>query len=423
MSPDHEVIISGAGPAGVAAAVALAVREPSLAGRILVLDKARFPREKPCGGGLTGHARAALDALGLAVRVPHVPCAEGRIVYRGSSRDVRLGRPVDIVRRREFDADLVAQARARGLSIVEGEGLAAFSVDAGARMVRVETTAGRRLAARVLVGADGAGSRVRRALAGERRPPLRLFQAEVPMPRAARGALRVGEGGLCPPEPVAGGAGPCEGPGRMTYDFSPMDDGLRGYVWLFPVAGDRVNVGAMHYPSRALSGAAIERLLRASLARHGVALPDGARGWPAWRYEARAPIAGPHVLCVGDAAGIDALTGEGIAVGLEHGPLAAAAVCAALGSGDFRFAGYARAVRRAVVGRELALDGRLAAMLYAPRAFRVWLSLILCDRRMQELYAATVSGSEVLADRKGALLAALARHMLAAPRRMCETAA
>ena len=74
------------------------------------------------------------------------------------------------------------------------------------------------------------------------------------------------------------------------------------------------------------------------------------------------------MLCVGDAAGIDALTGEGIAVGLEEGPIAARAIAHALGSGDFAFAGYARDLGRAVVGRELALDGRLAAMLYTPRA-------------------------------------------------------
>jgi flavin-dependent dehydrogenase len=197
-----------------------------------------------------------------------------------------------------------------------------------------------------------------------------------------------------------------------------MDEGLRGYVWLFPVAGGFVNVGAMHFPSRALSGAGIEAVLARALSRHGVALPDGARGWPAWRYRRGARIAAPHVLCVGDAAGIDALTGEGIAVGLEEGPIAARAIGHALVSGDFSFARYAADVRQAVVGRELALDGRLAAMLYAPRAFRLWLSLILFDERMQKLYAARVSGSEILADRKGALLGALGRHALLAPRRL-----
>ena len=389
---DHDVIVSGAGPAGVATAVALTQAEPALAGRVVCLDKARFPRDKPCGGGLTGHARAALDALGLAVRVPHVPCTEGRLVYGPHARDVHLERPVDVVRRGDFDADLVAQARGRGVTIVEGEGLASFSVDEAAGAVGVTTTAGRSLSARVLVGADGAGSRVRRALARDGRPPLRLFQAEVPAP-AGLGA-------------------------RMVYDFSPMDDGLRGYVWLFPVAGGLVNVGAMHTPSRALSGAAIERVLRRALARHGVTLPDGARGWPAWRYRRGTRIAAPHVLCVGDAAGIDALTGEGIAVGLEQGPIAARAITAALASGELSFDLYGRDVRRAVVGRELALDGALAALLYGPRVSPFWLSLVMFDEKVQRLYAARVSGSEILADRKRDLLAALGRHALAARRRV-----
>ena len=396
---DNEVVIAGAGPAGVAAAVAVAAREPSA--RVLCLDKASFPRDKPCGGGLTGHAHAALARLGLTVRVPRVPCGNGRIVYRRRACDVVLDRPVDVVRRREFDADLVEQARARGVEIVAGEGLAEFAVDAASARVRITTTAGRTLTARVLVGADGAGSRVRRALAVDDRPPLRLFQAEVPTPPELASLLD----------------------GRMIYDFSLTARGLRGYLWLFPAPGGRLNVGAMHFPSRKLSGAAIEALLREGLASYGVALPDGARGWPAWRYRASARIAAPHVLCVGDAAGIDALTGEGIAVGLEHGPIAAEAISSALATGDFGFAGYRAAVARAVVGRELTLDGRLAAMLYAPRAANLWLSLILFDQRVQRLYAARVAGSEVLADRKAALLGALARHAIAAPVRLARLSA
>ena len=86
------------------------------------------------------------------------------LVYGRLRREVPLGRPVDVVRREELDADLVAQARERGLTVVEGEGVEAFEVDAARREVVVGTSAGRALRARVLVGADGAGSRIRRAV-------------------------------------------------------------------------------------------------------------------------------------------------------------------------------------------------------------------------------------------------------------------
>jgi len=397
-------VIAGAGPAGVATALALAQRAPALAGRVLCLDRARFPRAKPCGGGLTGHAHQALRQLGLAVRVPSIGCRTGRLIYGRASADVALERPVEIVRREDFDADLVAQARARGIEIIEGEGVESFTVDAAARRVSVTTSGGRRLQARVLVGADGAGSRVRKALsrAGDGSSsvvPLRLFRAEIPAPPA----LQLGE--------------------RMIYDFSPMDHGLRGYVWLFPVAGDRVNVGVMHYPSRHLPGAEIERLLHRTLAAHGVHLPSAARGWPAWRYDPRTRIAGPNLLCVGDAAGIDPLTGEGIAVGLEQGIVAAGALVRAIESGDFRFTGYASAVRAATVGRELALDRWAAALLYPSSGFSLALSMVMFDPAVRALYAARVSGSAVLADAKPALLHALARHALAAPGRLRQLAA
>ena len=397
-STDVDILVAGAGPAGVAAAVAVARRRPDLAaqGRIACFDKVRFPREKPCGGGLTGHARAALDHLGLKVRVPAIACDTGRIVYGGEARVVGLERPVEVVRREEFDADLVAQARDAGVVVVEGEGVAAHSVSAPEAVVSVTTTAGRVLSTRVLVAADGAGSRIRRELTATdpRRParPLRLVKLEIPAPR---------DFGT-----------------EMIYDFSPMAEGLRGYVWLFPVAGGRLNVGAMHTTTQTLDGAAVQDLLGRTLARHGVQLPRTARGWPAWPYTPRGRIAGPHVLCVGDAAGIDALTGEGIAVGLEHGPIAAEAIDHALGSGNFAFTGYAGAVRRAVVGRELALDDRLARLLYARDGFAFWLSLVLFDARMRSLYAARVCGSSVLSDQPLSLWAAFARHLVAAPFRL-----
>ena len=58
--------------------------------------------------------------------------------------------------------------------------------------------------------------------------------------------------------------------GAMLYDFSLMARGLRGYLWVFPVHDDRINVGLMHYPSRPLSGGELTRLLAEGLAGLGI---------------------------------------------------------------------------------------------------------------------------------------------------------
>jgi menaquinone-9 beta-reductase len=392
-----DVLIAGAGPAGTAVAARLA--QKGRAGRILVLDRYRFPRDKPCGGALTGHVEGAMAALGLALRVPSWPCEDARVRFGQFERTVRMGRAVRVIRREEYDADLVAQVRERGVEVVEGEGVVSLEVEAG--RVIAHTSAGRTLAARVLVGADGAASVVRKHLAGgygrarggDRTIPHRLFQLELTLP--------VGTGGAPP----------------MLYDFSLMAHGLRGYLWIFPVPGGLVNVGLMHYPARGedmrRGGRQLVELLGRGLAEHGIELPErAARGWPVWGYHPARQVSAPRLLTVGDAAGIDGLTGEGIAVAMEQAVVAGDAIDRALSAGRFEFRGYRRGLRRAVVGRELALDRHLARLLYDSRRWQDWLSLVLYDPDVIEMYARRVDGTEVLASQKPRLFRALARHLV-----------
>jgi geranylgeranyl reductase family protein len=392
--PDYDVIVAGAGPGGCAMALRLAQLDARVARRTLVLDRSSFPRAKPCGGGLTGHAEDALRELGVELEVESFASPSARVRFGGFERAVALGRPVRIVRREDFDHSLVRIARRRGVEVVEGEGVVDYAVEADC--VRVRTTR-RELTARVLVGADGAASVVRKQLNQRRRArPHRLFKLEMTVP-AARDV-----------------------DSDMLYDFTLMARGLRGYLWIFPVPGNLINVGLMHYPSRVnKSGAELTALLREGLAEHGVELPDrGARGWPAWGYHPSAPVSGPRVITIGDAAGIDALTGEGIAVAMEHAVEAGGAVVEALATGDLSFSDYRRRLRRAVVGRELALDRWLARLLYGGRnRWRSWLSLVLFDPDVLEMYAARVSGTSVLADQKPRLYRALFGHLARWPMR------
>jgi geranylgeranyl reductase family protein len=382
---EHDVIVIGAGPAG--AAVAARLHQHGVKD-VLVLERYTFPRDKPCGGGLTGHADEALAALDLSLRVPHVPSKVAHVRCGSFDREVTLGRPVNVIRREDFDADLVAQVRARGVEVVEGEGADAIAVDRDG--VTIKTTT-RELRAKIVIGADGAASIVRKHLIGERAMPHRLFMRELPRPASMPAS------------------------DAMLYDFTPMARGVRGYLWVFPVSGDRVNVGIMHYPAFRRGGPALLDVLRARLAELGYELPArGNKGWPGWGYHPRARVSAPRLLTVGDAAGIDGLTGEGIAIAMEQAQVAGDHAARALASGDVGFAGYRRALRRAVVGRELALDRWLSKLLYDSSRWRAWLSLVLYDPQVLAMYAARVDGTSVLADQKLRLYRALVRHLGAA---------
>ncbi len=384
----RDVIVVGAGPAG--AAVAARLHQHGVKD-VLVIDRYDFPRDKPCGGGLTGHIDEALAALDLRLTVPYLASPAATVRFGSFQRTVQMGRPVQVIRRVEFDASLVEQVRAKGVEITTG--VTVDRLESAGDHVKLVVEGGAPLAARIVVGADGAASIVRKHLTGNAKAlPHRLFMAELPTTRADD---------------------------AMVYDFTPMTDGLRGYLWLFPVTGGRTNVGLMHYPSSRRGGPELLKMLARHLAPYGVDLPaKGSRGWPVWGYHPRAPVSAPRILTVGDAAGIDGLTGEGIAVAMEQAQIAGDAVVEALATGEVGFSGYRRALRKAVVGRELALDRHLARMLYQHGpGWQRWLSLVLFDPDVLEMYAARVAGTEVLADQKARLWSALVRHGWSSRRR------
>lgn len=353
----YDVLIAGAGPAGMATALYLLRQRPALAGRIAALEKGRHPRFKPCAGGLVPKTRAALDELGLGLEPPGVEIFRGRA--RGPGRTVDLGeRPeplCTVVRRDEFDASLARAAQAAGLELCEETRVLDVAESAGG--VRVATDHGDFEAA-VLVGADGSGSRVRRALFDGRKTSVgRALMVEVAVdsriaPEFARQLYR--------------------------FDFKCVAAGIQGYSWSFPClinGRPHLNLGIYDQHPRAdtapgRSKPALLDELRAAFPAARLADNGGAhtfKAFPIRWYDPTDRYASARALLAGDAAGVDPLMGEGISYAFEHGKLAAGAIARMLEGDPAALAQYDRDVRGAAAGRKLRRLAWAARRFYGPR--------------------------------------------------------
>ena len=352
-----DVVVIGAGPAGVAAAVHL-VR----AGReVLLVDKAVFPRDKCCGDGLTAGALRSLERLGLdpgAVR--SWKPVDDVVVRSPSGHEVVFPLPrgqgtfAAVARRVDLDAALVDLARAAGVEVAEGH--ACEGADVGEDRITLDISGIGRVAARYAIAADGMWSPLRKALGAGQPGYLGEWHA-------FRQYFR--------------GVGP-RAASELVVWFEP--DLLPGYAWSFPLPDGRANVGfgiqRDGAPTKSMKAQWPELLARPHIA--AFLGPDAEPESPhkAWPIPARVgdlPLhaAGGRALFVGDAAAVtDPMTGEGIGQALLTGELAADAIIHA-GALDPTVAAarYDAAVRRELVP-DAALSNLLIRALRSPLGAR-----------------------------------------------------
>jgi flavin-dependent dehydrogenase len=350
---ERDVVIVGGGPAGAATALALVQRDARLAERVLLLDRARFPRDKPCAGALGARGDALLRDLGLDVNVPSVQ-VDG-ISFRGTERAAsaspgRIGR---VVRRIEFDHALVRAVTERGVEVRDGVRVQSVSQD-GDRGALLETDAGA-LRARVVVGCDGVGSVVRKAL---RTAPARMRAQVVEVDT----------------EPAA-----VDGDRRHLH-FDASDRRLAGYAWDFPTLVDgRALVCRGVYRltiegDRAVDERELGQILTDRLRAQGLDPTRFKNKRYAERgYEPTACLARGSLMLVGEAAGIDPVTGEGIAQALEYGVLAGRFLAERVrASGALRrIACWQDEVARSRLARDLRMRRLFARLFYGPSRDRV----------------------------------------------------
>ena len=356
----HDVIVIGAGPAGASAAIT--ARRHGLT--VALIDKARFPRDKLCGGGITGrchgHLQQVFGALpdDLFLETRRLRLVDGaRVISQMDDTP-----PLLMTMRTAFDAELLCRARAAGAQDFTGRRLA--SVDADAAWITLAD--GEVLQGRVVIGADGVNSGVARALFGRAYDPGRVgfaMEAEVPLPVQTAAA------------PVA------------ELDMTGAN---WGYGWAFPKQGS-VTLGIGGRAGRNPDmRAQFERWLTArgvdpaSVKIKGHHLPFG---------DPRPDPGRGCVILAGDAAGlVDPITGEGIGWAVRSGELAADAAAAAIRSGA---PGQALTWYRpllAPVLSEIASARFLARLVYHPLLQRRFLAMLERSPRMQRRMLSLLAG-------------------------------
>lgn len=344
-----DILIVGSGPSGTSTALHLIQQDPAWAQRMVIVDKAVHPREKLCGGGITHIGQNILARLGLAIEPRNFEVREVRLVYQDKAYSFYANPVFRIVRRDEFDHWLVQKAEAHGVQVRQGEAVQEITPhDDYVEVITEKTT----FHARVVVGADGSRSFVRRALKWDDESRVaRLLE------------VLTAENPHVQPEFRDGVA---------VFDFTRMTDGLQGYYWDFPsYVGGQPFMNRGVFDSRArpdLPKTHLKEDLRASLAERNRDLETYTlKGHPIRWWNTDGRFAMPRVLLVGDAAGADPLFGEGIAFALGYGAVAARAIADAFARQEFSFETYRAMLLADPLFKQLRIRTRLARFAYKIR--------------------------------------------------------
>jgi geranylgeranyl reductase family protein len=335
----HDVAIVGAGPAGSTAAYRLAT-----AGKhVLLLDKARFPRDKPCGGGVTGRAARLLPFSIEPVVEDVVERMDCGLRYRHRfSRSV--GQPLAYMTQRlRLDEFLLRKA-----------------AEAGAEVREEETADARELDAQIVIGADGCNGASAKQL-GLAEEVVHGVALEANYPYEPRFA------------------------GAMVVEIAVIRG---GYGWVFP-KGDHVNVGV---GGNAEEGPKLRGELRRMCEAYGID-PDAARDTRGYRLPQRLPgtrLANGRTAVIGDAAGlVDPFSGDGMYEAFLSARLVTEAALAVLAGRAESLESYQEAVEREITpltragwGAKRAFErypGTTYAIARLPVTFRALAKLLVGD--------------------------------------------
>ena len=345
------IIIIGGGPAGTSAAMVL-LREGY---DVTLVDKSSFPRDKLCGGLLTGRAkRVYQEVFETDFEQSFETLATGAGVFNASElvNEVNQSSEWFLTKRFDFDFFLLKQAQAKGLKTYLNDKVTKLDLKTKTLNLKSGTT----LTYDYLIGADGVNSFVAKQLFGSSFDQSKIgFALEVELPKGTHKYL------------------------QPSIHFNVVN---WGYGWVFPKKqSDTFGIVGLHK-------------LNANLKHQFQEFHQGLYGSP---YEGR--IKGHYipfgdfrkvpgrenVLLAGDAAGlVDALTGEGIAFAMESGAFAAQAIIQSILTGKDALFHYKESYQ--TLAKELRIANRLAYFLYSSRFNRIFLKILPRSKPLLQMH-------------------------------------
>lgn len=349
MTDRHRIVIVGAGPAGTCFALTLLTLGIE-ARDILLVDRAKFPRQKLCGGGIP-YRGTKLLAKFLPQATPPAITQKLALRSRLGERILREPGPQWLYDRAELDSALLEKCRTQGIHVREENSVRSITPISDGWQITTDTDS---IAADWLIGADGANSTTRRA-------------------SKLRGGItgRLLEGVF---EPIHS----TPKSDTLIFDFEPIFDGIPGYAWVFPYpkpgASPVWKIGIMDGRGNT-PGAQLREWTQRYAERHGFrALDAKLAGWPEHYYSRRTQAHQPGLILIGEAHGIDPLLGEGITPAMQNAIYAAHRLRGALDAGTKKIPNYEAGFLCTEEGWNLFFQEFLANRLYGPKGLH-WIEL------------------------------------------------